>query len=52
MLASIGASIAGISNCNDVVATAGIVCTIIAAAIYAGFEAYVDASHAFDKEDE
>lgn len=52
MLASIGASIAGISNCNDVVATAGIVCTIIAAAIYAGCEAYVDASHAFDKEDE
>lgn len=44
MLASIGASIAGISNCNDVVTIAGMACTIIAAAIYAGCEAYVDAS--------
>lgn len=43
-LASIGTSIAGISSNNEAIATAGIVCTVASAAIYAGAEAYVDAS--------
>lgn len=43
-LASIGTSIAGISSNNETIATVGIVCTVASAAIYAGAEAYVDAS--------
>lgn len=41
-LASIGAGIAGLATANEAVATAGIVCTVASAAIYAGCEAYVD----------
>lgn len=41
-LAAIGTGIAGIVTDNQVVATVGIVCTILASAIYAACEAYVD----------
>lgn len=44
MLASIATSIAGITTANDTIATAGIICSVASAAIYAGAEAYVDAS--------
>lgn len=43
-LASLGTSIAGIATSNEVVATFGISCTVISAAIYAFCEAWVDAS--------
>lgn len=43
-LASIGASIAGITTSNETIATVGVICTVASAAIYAGAEAYVDAS--------
>lgn len=42
MFASIASSIAGLQTGNDVVATVGIVCGIISAAIYAFCEAWVD----------
>lgn len=45
MLASVGASIAGLQAENTTIATVGIVCSVVSAAIYAGAEAYVDASH-------
>ena len=41
-LASIATSIAGLCTTNQVVATVGIVCGIISAAIYAFCEAWVD----------
>lgn len=41
-LASIGASITGFAVENTVIATVGIICTIVSAAIYAAAEAYVD----------
>lgn len=41
-LASIGTSIAGLKSDNDVIATVGIICTIVSSAIYAFAEAYVD----------
>ena len=41
-LASIGASIAGLATDNEVIATVGIACTVLSAAIYAACEAYVD----------
>lgn len=44
MLASIATSIAGITSANDTIATVGIICSVASAAIYAGAEAYVDAS--------
>ena len=44
MLASIGTSIAGINTGNDTLATAGVICAVLSAAIYAGCEAYVDAA--------
>lgn len=43
-LGSIGASVAGLAVGNDTVATVGIVCSVLSAAIYAGAEAYVDAA--------
>lgn len=43
-LASIAGSIAGLATDNQVIATVGIVCGIISAAIYAFCEAWVDAS--------
>lgn len=51
MLASIASSIAGLCTSNDVIATIGIVCGIVSAAIYAFCEAWVD-SKAVKKEDE
>lgn len=51
MLASIASSIAGLCTQNQVIATIGIVCGIISAAIYAFCEAWVD-SKAVQKEDE
>lgn len=44
MLASIATSIAGITSANDTIVTVGIICSVASAAIYAGAEAYVDAS--------
>lgn len=41
-LGSIGMSVAGLQTGNDHIATVGIVCSIISAAIYAAAEAYVD----------
>lgn len=41
-LASIGTSIAGFATDNVAVATTGMVCTMLSAAIYAACEAYVD----------
>lgn len=43
-LGSIASSIAGLVTQNEVVATIGIVCGILSAAIYAFCEAWVDAS--------
>lgn len=51
MLASIASSIAGLCTQNEVVATVGIVCGIVSAAIYAFCEAWVDGK-AVQKEDE
>lgn len=42
VLASIGASIAGLATSEKWIAVAGIICTVISSAIYAGCEAYVD----------
>jgi len=41
-LGSLAASIAGLSTGNDAVATAGIICGMLSAAIYAASEAWVD----------
>lgn len=41
-LGSLGSGIAGIATGNDPLATVGIVCTVLSAAIYAACEAYVD----------
>ena len=43
-LASIATSISGLHTGNEIVATVGIVCGIISAAIYAFCEAWVDAA--------
>ena len=45
-LASIGTSIAGLAVAEPAVATAGIVCTMLSAAIYAASEAYIDSAAA------
>lgn len=42
VLASIGASIAGIASSEKWIAVTGIICTVASSAIYAGVEAYVD----------
>lgn len=44
-LGSLGASIAGLVVDNEVISTVGIICSVLSAAIYAGAEAFVDASH-------
>ena len=44
MLASIATSSSGLQTGNETIATVGIVCGIISAAIYAFCEAWVDAS--------
>ena len=49
-LGSIGTSISGLQTNNEIVATVGIVCGIISAAIYTASEAYVDASRESGKE--
>lgn len=41
-LGSIATSIAGIATKNDTITTAGMICGILSAAIYAAAEAYVD----------
>lgn len=43
-LASIATSIAGLSAAEPTIATAGIICGVVSAAIYAATEAYVDAA--------
>lgn len=52
MLASIASSIAGISTSNDTVATLGLVCGIISAAIYAFCEAWVDSKAVEDRKND
>lgn len=42
MLASIASSIAGLATENNTIATIGLVCGIVSAAIYAFCEAWVD----------
>lgn len=44
MLASIATSVAGLNTGNNTIATIGIVCGIISAAIYSFCEAWVDAA--------
>lgn len=51
MLASIASSIAGLATQNEIVASVGIVCGIVSAAIYAFCEAWVD-SKAVKRDDE
>jgi len=45
-LGSIGASITGMSTGNNRLATAGLICSMLSAAIYAAAEAYVDGKRA------
>ena len=45
-LASIGTSITGLAVQESTIATAGVICTVLSAAIYAASEAYVDAASA------
>lgn len=45
-LASIGTSITGLAVQDPTIATAGIICSVLSAAIYAASEAYVDAASA------
>lgn len=45
-LASIGTSIAGLAVSEPTLATAGIICSVLSAAIYAASEAYVDGAAA------
>lgn len=42
-LGSLGASITGMASGNNHLATAGLICSMLSAAIYAAAEAYVDA---------
>ena len=51
-LGSIGTSIAAIHSSNGTVAAIGIVCAMISAAIYAACEAWVDATHKKEGNDE
>ena len=41
-LGSIGMSIAGLTTDNTTIATVGIVCSVLSAALYSAVEAYVD----------
>lgn len=47
-LGSIGTSIAGLAVDNKFIATAGIICSVVATAIYQVCESIVDASHKND----
>ena len=51
-LASVGTSIVGLQTDNGVIASVGIICSMLSAAIYAGAEAYVDAAAASSKEEQ
>ena len=42
VLASVGTAIAGTATGNEAITTCGVVCTVLAAGIYAAAEAYVD----------
>lgn len=48
-LGSIGTSIVGLRVENETIATAGIICTVLSAAIYTAAEAYIDAEAATSK---
>lgn len=48
-LASIGGSVTGVVTDNEILTTAGVVCTVLSAAIYAAAEAYVDAADVSSK---
>lgn len=52
MLGSIATSISGLATSNEKVATIGVVCGIVSAAIYSFCEAWVDAAAVAQKEDE
>lgn len=43
-LASVATSVTGLQSNNQIVASIGIICSIVSAAIYASAEAYVDAA--------
>ena len=43
-LASVATSVTGLQSNNQIIASIGIICSIISAAIYASAEAYVDAA--------
>lgn len=45
-LGSIGGTCAGLASGNEALATAGVICTALSAAIYMAAEAYVDAANA------
>lgn len=45
-LSSVGASLVGYFSDNETLATVGVICTMLSAAIYAASEAYVDAASA------
>ncbi len=51
VLASIGASIAGLATNEKWVTVVGIICTMASSAIYAGCEAYVDGARLGNVED-
>ena len=51
-LGSIGTSIAALQSANQTIAAIGIVCAMISAAIYAACEAWVDAAHKKEEEEE
>lgn len=51
-LGSIGTSIAAIHSDNGTIAAIGIVCAMISAAIYAACEAWVDAAHKKEENDD
>lgn len=44
-LGSIGGSVTGYATGNETLATVGVVCTMLSAAIYVAAEAYVDAAN-------
>ena len=48
-LGSIGTSIVGLRVENETIATVGIICTVLSAAIYSATEAYIDAADATSK---
>ena len=48
-LGSIGGTVTGVATGDSALATAGIICTALSAAIYAASEAYVDAARESSK---